>query len=292
MNKSVKLMILVAFTAVSCGESTDTPTEQKMPITITGEVSPMLKVAESGFEHGDIFSTYIAESNAFDSNVKHKNLKHTKGASGWTPERAIYWKDGSQNIWVWGIYPYQSTTLTSPMTFAVQADQSTRESDTKLSGYELSDLLLSHQADVTPTETAITLKFNHVLSKISIELESPDLDVTSGAVVKIGNLNLSSSIDLSTQVVTVDQTQGVVIAQNNSGVHHRAIVQPSTVTDLTFSVEIGGMLFEKSFGETTLVAGKQHNFKLTLKNGAMIINGGSIGNWVEGGNTNSDIKPF
>lgn len=293
MNKFVKLTMLIVIVAtIGCSKTTDLL--EGTPITITGEIAPIAKAAESGFEMSDTFSAYIAESGVFDSNVKYKNMKYTKNATGWSPASALYWRDGKQNIWIWGIYPYQTTAVTSALTFTVQQDQSTRESETKMSGYESSDFLLAYNANVAPTQDAIPLTFTHVFSKISIELASTDIpDITTGAVVKIGNVKLTSTIDLSTKTVAVEEgSVGIITACDKGNAFHAAIVQPSGVTDLKFSVEIGGMLFEKSFGPKTFQPGKQYNFKLTLKNGSMSIHGGDIGEWLDGGDTNTEIKPF
>lgn len=291
MNKLVKLTMLIVFAAtVCCSKTVDTL--EGRPITIKGEIAPITKAVESGFEENDEFSAYIAESAAFDSNMKHKNLKYTKKSIGWSATSPIYWKDSNQNIWIWGIYPYQSTVVSSPLTFTVQADQSRRESETKLSGYELSDLLLAYNPNVAPTEVEIPLTFTHALSKIYVELEGT-FDLSSGVVVKIGNVKLSSSIDLSTKTVTATTgSEGVVTASPAGGAFFKAIVQPSVVTNLTFSIEVGGRLYQKTIDSKTFVAGKQHNFKLTLKNGVIDILNGTIFDWGNGGNTDDDVNPF
>lgn len=294
MKKLVKLTMLAVLAVVGCGKSTDLL--EGTPITITGEIAPMTKATEAGFETNDAFSAYITENATFGTDVKHENLKYSKSDAGWSSTKTLYWRDGNQKIWIWGIYPYQSSVATSPMSFTVEQDQSTRESDVKLSGYESSDLLLAHRANVAATESAIELTFAHVLSKISMEIESEGVDVTTGVVVKISNVKLSSTVDLSTNAVVVGGSTGVVTAchGNNSGnnAFFKAIVQPGDVTDLTFSVEVGGKLFLKSFGDKTFTQGKQHNFKLTLKNSAMTITGGDIAPWVDETEKNEVVKPF
>lgn len=295
MKKLVKLTMLAVLAVVGCGKSTDSL--EGTPITIAGEIAPMTKATEAGFEKSDAFSAYISENATFGTDVKHENLKYSKSDAGWSTTETLYWRDKDQKIWIWGIYPYQSTTQTSPMPFTVEQDQSSRESETKLSGYENSDLLLAYKANVAATETAITLSFQHALSKINMEIESGEFDVTTGVVVKISNVKRSSTVDLSTYAVSVDDgSTGIVTAchSNNKekNAFFKAIVQPGEVADLIFSVEVGGKLFEKSFGAKTFTQGKQHNFKLTLKNSSMTISGGSIGPWIDETPTNDEIKPF
>ena len=203
------------------------------------------------------------------------NVRFTfDGTSAWTPDHDIYYKDKNTKVDIYGYYPYSSAiSSVSEWPFEVQEDQSTVSAHGIMGGYEASDFLWAKRESVTPTANAIQLLFQHKMSCVVVTLEegtgfeAGEFAALSKSVL-IDNVKRNALINLSTGVVTAT---GAVPAHSTVPTGYeggfRAIVVPQTVnSSLTlFSITLGGVPYTYSEGAAfTYVAGKQHNFDVTV----------------------------
>lgn len=306
--KTIRLLSTVATTlllAVGCSKADDTADYQNTRIQINGQITPIAKASDAGFGNGDAIGVFVSDNSnestpgAFTAS-RAVNVKHTKDASGWTASSAILWTDNTTKATVWGIYPYDATmtAASATYTFTVQNDQNRLANPEKISGYEASDLLwASTPAPVAPTKDAIQLNFSHALSKISLTLAKTDdltTDITTGVTVTVGELPLTALVNMTDGSISSTSGTGAITARKSSDYIYEAIVAPSTVSNLKFSVEAGGTIYECIFPTAMFTPGKQHNYKLTLSNRPGIeITDNGITDWIGKGDkpTDGDATP-
>ena len=139
------------------------------------------RATDTAFETGDAISVFGYKgdlSSGFNVQTWLTNGKFTKGANGFTSAETHYWYSGEEMGHIIGLYPYSDSYtaeefLANGVSFYVKSDQSTH------AGYTASDLMYAVANNVTPTANEVVLEFNHVLSKLVI-----DVDNQSSASIK------------------------------------------------------------------------------------------------------------
>ena len=139
------------------------------------------RATDTAFETGDAISVFGYKgdlSSGFNVQTWLTNGKFTKGANGFTSAETHYWYSGEEMGHIIGLYPYSDSYtaeefLANGVSFYVKSDQSTH------AGYTASDLMYAVANNVTPTANEVVLEFNHVLSKLVI-----DIDNQSSASIK------------------------------------------------------------------------------------------------------------
>lgn len=210
MKTSVKLCALVAmvFAIGACDElgGLPTPPIQSSDTPFTIEAVPagdFTKATDTAFEVGDAVSVFGfkgAEGNVLTWQSWITNGRFTKSESGFTPDQTYYWYEGEELGTVVGLYPYnaaytQEALLAEGIEFCVKSDQSTH------AGYTASDLMAAVRLGVAPTAEKVVLEFNHLLSKLVIDINNQ----TSATISEVyvdgvkGNINYSLTTNLTLQ---------------------------------------------------------------------------------------------
>ena len=190
MKREVRLLALLAmvFAFGACGETPQFPPingvddYSNIPLNINavpaGEFS---RATDTAFETGDAISVFGYKgdlSSGFNVQTWLTNGKFTKGANGFTSAQTYYWYSGEELGHIVGLYPYSDSYtaeefLANGVSFFVKSDQSTH------AGYTASDLMYAVANNVAPTANEVVLEFNHVLSKLVV-----DIDNQSSASIK------------------------------------------------------------------------------------------------------------
>ena len=190
MRRKVKLFALLAmlFVIGACGDVSELPSingavdYSDIPLNINavpaGEFS---RATDTAFETGDAISVFGYKgdlSSGFSVQTWLTNGKFTKGANGFTSAETHYWYSGEELGHIVGLYPYSDSYtaeefLANGVSFYVKSDQSTH------AGYTASDLMYAIANNITPTANEVVLEFNHVLSKLVV-----DIDNQSSASIK------------------------------------------------------------------------------------------------------------
>lgn len=237
MKASVKFFALMAMIVAlgACGLDVPEPTPSTTPFTIEAlPAGDFTKATDTAFEVGDAVNVYVFKGNGFSGVNTWQpwitNAKFTKTQSGFSSEQAYYWYEGEEKGIVIGLYPYNAThtaeaLIANGVTFCVKSDQSTH------AGYTASDLMTAFKSDVTPTAEKVTLEFDHLLSKLVIDIDNQTAaDIKEVYIDGVkGNLNYS----FSTGVVTTG-SEGTIkagelsTATNGYTDTHILIIPPQT----------------------------------------------------------------
>ena len=241
--------------------------EGGIPIKVEGSINQLpTKVNAQGFEDGDALGLYAVNyenSNQTPGTLldKGNQVDHVKYVFDehnwkWNPVRPVYYKDVNTNVDLYVFYPHAEPSSVSAYNFEVQKDQSTAETNSKLSGYEASDFLWGKSENVEPTEAAIKVKLNHKMAGVHVILEEGTGFEEAGDFALIGKKVMvtgttrKASINLANgNVSSVGEAQatGIVMAPQSDG-SFRAIVVPQTVAAGTklFNITIEGVNYSFS----------------------------------------------
>lgn len=260
--------------------------EDGLTINLDASVNQVAtRVNAQGFEDGDALGLYAVNyenSNQtpgvlLDEGNQADHVKYVFSESDWkwTPVKPVYYKDVNTHVDLYVFYPHAEPSVVNAYNFEVQKDQSTTETQTRLSGYEASDFMWGKVADVAPAESAVKVRLEHKMAGAHVILkkgtgfdEAGDWDLLDKKVL-VTNTTRKANIDLSTGEVTPiggAQATGIVMAPQSDG-SFRAIVVPQTIdADVPlFSITIGGVPY--GFGKAqkySYVAGKLSQFTITI----------------------------
>lgn len=278
---AVLVGMVVAFSCQS-NEVLDPNFGEQIPISLSGDINQLsvTRASDNGFASGDQVGIWAVNYDGDTPGTlelkgnQATNVRFTYNGSTWTSDYDIYYKDKSTKVDIYGMYPYSSAISSiDALPFEVQEDQSTVSAHGAMGGYEASDFLWAKRSAVTPTPSAVQLLFQHKMSCVVVTLVegtgfNPGEFAGLSQSVLINNVKRNATINLATGAVTATggiSARSTVPAAYESG--FRAIVVPQTVSSANslFSITLGGVAYTYSEGVAfTYVAGKQHNFNVTI----------------------------
>ncbi len=255
----------------------------RSPISLGGEIDQVYQTRanDGGFADKDQIGVYIVDYNGSEAGTlrssgnRADNVKHTFDAASykWTAAHDIYWKNKETHVDIYGYYPYSVVDEVNAMSFEVSKDQSTDAQNGKLGGYEASDFLWGKVADIAPTDRVIKIAFTHRLAGVRVSLlEGTGFAEGEWAAadkqVLITGIARGAMIDLATGIATpageVSPTGIIPLVKDSD---YRAVVIPQDIAAGTnlISITVAGIAYKFNKSEAmTFVAGKQHNFTITV----------------------------
>lgn len=265
-----KAVILAASLLVlaACGKK-----EEPVVELFNVRISPVLtKVAETTFESGDAIGVNISRGAA----AYATNAKLTYDGAEFSGDLQWY-AEGADQATVWAYYPYSETLPTS---FTVQADQST--------GTSASDFVAGVKEGVIPSAHAITVPFQHKLTRIVLNVTNNAEGEPTAIKLKGGKLTVNVASDFS---VSVDETAaaGTITALKKSSTQYVLIVPPQTVSFIATVITAGGNELTQLLQEATLAPGKQYSINMIVNPADLkVAFSGDIVDWEDGGELGSD----
>lgn len=292
--KKLFLFAVAACTMFSCSKSEDAPTIlEKLPINIS--VGQQTRANDTTYENGDKVGIYVVNyngstaGNLATSGNQVDNMLFSYDGSKWSPEQSIYWKDSSTAADFYAYYPYSASANISAHSFSVQTDQSD-END-----FWASDFLWGKTTNVSPTPNAVSIKTNHSLSRVIINVK-PGSGFTDEAwtdaekSVKICDVKTSATIDLATGVATATGNAGEIVplaaAEAGTTLSYKAMMVPQVVADnsklVVVTVDGTDYIYRKGY---TFSPNTQHTFTVTVNKSGSNVDV-TIGEWAIDSTTN------
>lgn len=266
--------------------------EKPLPIALdcssTGYA--VARATDDGFEAGDAVGVFVVnydqgQAGALQPSGNHvHNMRFSYGGS-WTPDEPIYWSDNRTKADFYVYYPYRQTVSVHDLTVDVPADQSTP------AGYKSGYFLWGKAVGVSPTNRAVSVTVNHVLSQAHI-LVKPGNGFTEESLaaadvtVTLNGLQTRASVDLATgKVVANGKPQALRPLKEQAG--YKALVVPQTVAvEGLVTITVDGKDYNLTQGEQpseiTFRSGYRHTFTITVNKTSNGINVG-IGSWEDDG---------
>ncbi len=301
------LLAAAALTFAACGSDETDNWNGEIRLRSGLDVQQTITRAANGiqatqFDSGEKIDVYITEATQTGQNATttyDQPLIHTTGESGtMTPptEKKPYYPTSGNGVNIFAIYP-SGTSIAANNTFTIQTDQSTDVN------YKKSDLIYgapSNNATVSRTKSTVNIQFEHLLSKVTIELKSgagnPDLN---NAVVKLKSVLPSTTLTASNSGKSIGTASGTatdikVMKAATDAMKGSAVVIPQTF-NTTHIIEVtlanGGVLTTNSLtsgndqlSTVTLEAGKSYTYTITVNLTSLDVKS-SITDWNTGGST-------
>ena len=285
---ALSMMIFAA-----CSSDNDVSTEapksaKETPMTFDVIHPSQTKATATEFENGDKIGVYIAKTDMpleiGGNTLNNEQLTLTSGT--WTPSKNLFWDEGTYNAYAY--YPYMDVTSIEDQPVSVATDQSSPETDGKLSGYEASDLLYAKTSDMAASTSPVTLNFKHIMSKLTIRLvkgEDFEGDMPTDAEIFIHNTVPTATFDVSAGIVTRDVKgkKTTIKARQESDFQFGAIIVPQRLDNRVPLVEVimkgVSYLFESKF---LFKPGVDHLVNLVITDNPEQVKievGGEIENW-------------
>ncbi len=308
MKETIQMIALAAGVLAlgACSNESDEPqfeTETSKYITVTTEIGNMRRVvsrvAASGnaseFEEGDKISVYAwtgsADAAPAPSDRVVDNSVNTLNGSKWTPAPQMLWKDMTTPHYFIGVYPAiaQGSALDNDLTqYAYTLN---------VNDQELSDLLVAVNTDgkkATDAETAVPLRFTHVMAKVVVNLEfrnqwtegnSAENTRPEVSSVAICNAADKATVNLLTKAVTsASDLVGIAIPEVVENTTYTSVFIPQSNVRQVAIVIDGKTYTFTSKVDISFAAGKMTTINLIVGRDKIELDEVTIAPW-EGGDT-------
>lgn len=251
-------------------------------VNISGSIyQKSTRATAEGFVDGDAVGIYVVNySNSVPGTLldKGNQANHVKYVfneleNKWVPEYKVYYKDDNTHVDIYGYYPYDRPESVNAYDFEVAVDQRNTGDNGSMGGYEASDFLWGKASDITPTESAVKITYDHILSCAVVVLkqgegfadgEFEQLD----ASVLVTGVTRNATIDLAKGEVTSIgdlSAEGTIMASSDDG--FRSIVVPQSVPaqESLFAITLDGVNYK--FRKDTALeyrSGEMNKFTIVL----------------------------
>lgn len=240
------------------------------------------RATEAGFVDGDKMGVFVVDYvdgqtgvlNPEGNRADNVRFTYDESSMSWDGTVDIYWKDKNTPVDIYGYYPYDSElSSVEDYRFSVSTRQDASPVDSKLGGYEASDLLWAKSENVHPTVDKITLTYGHMMACVAVTLQMGDgfeqVEWESlEKMVLIKNTITEASVNLATgSVLPVQESEKKTIVPYLCNDEYRAVVVPQMVDagcELV-SITVDGVSYSFSRQDMmTYAPGKMHNFTITV----------------------------
>ncbi len=251
---SALLAAATLFAGCTKSDVDETGLDGKVQLKLTSSIAPT-RATDIAFEDGDLVGLYITKG----GETLKANEKMTAYASGAIEAAApIYYPEDGAAIDLFAYYPYVENP-TVPAVWTIPAVQEGIE----LTNYDLCSGAVS---GVKPTNKAVSILFNHLMSKVTVDLTVAGAGVTEAQkeAVKVKLLAaVSATVNAQTGEVTkVANPVEVTLTEDNT-----ALVVPQSFAKgaKIATIETANGDLEVTAGkEMTFEAGKNNILKITL----------------------------
>ena len=173
--KSLASVLFLSAVLASCTDRQNEPaytaSDGKTEMRFTLSHPSQTRATDTAFEQGDAVGLYVAEASApleiAGNAVNNERLVFS--GSDWTPDRKLFWDNGTYNVFAYYPRMAQVTSVT---------DLPVRISDDQTAGgYEASDILYASALGVAASADPVSLTFRQIMSKLTVRL-APHPDST------------------------------------------------------------------------------------------------------------------
>lgn len=273
--KRILVFSLCLLTVFACQKKNVTPEPTTNPaLQYAVRIAPvMTKVTETNFQDGDAIGITMVRS---DNSVYANNEKLVFDGSVFSGS-LMWYAEGTDGSTVSAYYPYSAT---APTTFSVQADQS--------EGTSSSDFIAGGKTGVLPSAHAITIPFQHKLTRIVLNVTNNAEGEPSAIALKGGKLTAVIGEDFSA-TADANAPAGTIIANKVSASKYVLVIPPQTVAFTASVTTAGGNELSQTLQEATLAAGKQYSISMIVNPADLkVAFSGEISDWLDGGELGSD----
>ena len=243
------------------------PDPQLTQLCLKGTITsmPLARVNADGFEANDKVGVYVATASTLNSagnTLDNEAFTYSSGNIAAPQGKEVYWASDNVRFSVFAYYPYVTgAPKTGVVNFTVEADQSTSAK------YYGSDFISAKSLNLAPQSSPVALTFNHLLSRLDVELVAGD-GITQDELraaeksLLVGGLDMSGKVDIVAGTVVGDEQFGDVAPYKVDGDSYSFIAYPCD-EKLSFRLEMDDELYSCS-ADIELKAGYRSEITITV----------------------------
>lgn len=244
--KRIAIITIAALAVVSCSQKENLQLQGNLRITISPEIT---KVTGTSFDSQDKIGLDIKQDGETANYLTNAELTYNGTAFTGTD---LIWYKGEGTSTLTAYYPYSPEG--KPSTWKVATDQS--------AGYAAYDVLGALRQDVTPSEEAVTMKFRHLLSMITVTIDNQATTRTLSSFTVKG-LIPDCALDFETMNSAANGT-AAEFTPYKVGAGYELLV-PAQTAIVTFSATLSdGSTIEETANSINLKSGSRHNMTVTI----------------------------
>ncbi len=272
-NKFTKLLLILAIAifGIACSNDPLTMDEANNQISFLAEMNAT-KATDTAFESGDNISVTAYTT---DGSIYQSNVSYSYDFDCFTSTSPTIYNGLVSELEFRALYPYVEMSADKIAYFSVYTNQSSG------TNYTLSDLMFGYSA-LTSDESP-RLIFDHMLTKIIMNVTSSDIDMTGSSVTLTALTEAECDFnEFSTSAI--GSTQTITMASNGTD-SYKAIIIPQLIdTSASFGViSTTSGDYELYIPSTTdLQGGSQYTINATIMNGEITLELPLINDWTEG----------
>lgn len=222
------------------------------------------------FDNNEKIGVFINEDAASPTTTYAQPLEYTaNGDGGMIPLTPQYFPQSGNGVNIHAFYPFSAATgLGTSKDFSIAIDQSSN------AAYKASDLMYGVPTTNNPvarTSPSVQLTFEHLLSKINIELVAGNGSPTLvGSTVILKGIQFTTTFNPETGAITDAKgaATDIIVMETNATLKGSAIIIPQTLALGAAFIEVtlptGGVLTYKLPAETEFEGKKQYDYKITV----------------------------
>lgn len=276
MKKYTYITAIAALLMASCDNEVGNPSQPNIdPNEIRVEAAiGGTRVTGSTFDEGDSFGLFAVEY-AGDEVAELQpagnylnNEKMTYNGTEWRGDRPLYWSTTHCDFYA--IYPYQDIVSVEDVLFEVATDQSTPRTEEALGGYEASDIMWAKSERVTREEGAVSLQFEHMMSRLVVNIErGPSYEGELPEEIDVHIYNTATTARVNWKIGSLEKYQNspskTIKMRRVDADTFDAIVVPQFIERSTPLVEVTmeGIAYLLEY-EMSFRPGMQHTVTVTL----------------------------
>lgn len=245
----------------SCEKQSDRDPVYASDIHLSASIDAMTRVSGNSFENGDKISVYAVESDKQESVIINNNVNTFDGAT-WIPTERMEWKDNATALDFFAIYPTTNIVPNQPTPFTLTDNMTSN------------DLLVATKASQMPTSSSVDLAFEHIMSKVTVNLQFNHEFVTPPTVSRVV-LSSKKTATINYPAKSV-QTNGLVSDMELTpvGDSYQGVAAPQVLAAnvAAIVVTINGENYTYTPTDAITLAAKQNNtFNLIVGEGRKIV---------------------
>lgn len=246
--KKISIVAVSVLALAACSQKESIQQEKDLRIAISPEIVAT-KVTGTSFDSQDKIGLDIKQDGETANYLTNAELTYNGTAFTGTD---LIWYKGEGTSTLTAYYPYSPEG--KPSTWKVATDQS--------AGYAAYDVLGALKQDVTPSEEAVTMKFRHLLSMITVTIDNQATTRTLSSFTLKG-LIPDCTLDFTTLTSAANGT-AAEFTPHKVGAGYELLV-PAQTAIVTFSATLSdGSTIEETANSINLKSGSRHNMTVTI----------------------------
>ena len=296
-------MAIAALFLAGCSKENDSPIEDGSSnyVSIKAGIGQFLTKSHNAttFNDGAVIGVYAWTGDAATITATEKK-DYTYFGTAWTATTAMTWPDITTNHYFLGVYPTPDHLLSTNPSTAEGSTDGSFIADTytlNTANDDNSDLLIATNTGGIngSTTDAVSLTFNHIMAKLTINLTFASEFTTSQTVSSVTvNAKAKATINYLTKAVTESSTEtaaDITMPAVTANTVYSSIMVPQNISDIIITISGETNKYKLADPDIDLTSGVNQILNLTVgKDGLVTLTSTGIADWTDATGTGTAVE--